>query len=127
MKVLVCGGRDFKDWGAMRAILDNLRGVEEIIHGDARGADELAGRWALFRDVPCREFPAKWERHGRSAGYRRNVEMADTQPDIVIAFPGGKGTAHMVELAHKRGVRVMDLRGTSEPAGREDVEELSLF
>jgi len=32
--------------------------------------------------------------------------LQEGQPHVVIAFPGGKGTAHMIDLATKAGVTV---------------------
>jgi hypothetical protein len=63
-----------------------------------------------------------WDKLGKSAGVLRNVGMIDGTwfpmsggpdiavhlvPDLVIAFPGGKGTAHAVKTAESRGIRVM--------------------
>jgi hypothetical protein len=53
--------------------------------------------------------PADWNKHGRSAGFRRNLEMAEMQPDVVLACPGGRGTANMVEIARSKGLRVVML------------------
>jgi len=45
-------------------------------------------------------FPADWGKYSKSAGYIRNKQMlAEGKPDLVVAFPGGKGTANMVKLA----------------------------
>ena len=75
-KVLVCGGRNYGDRETVQRTLDRIRPTE-IIHGAARGADTLAGEYALERDIPCRRFPADWRRHGRSAGFMRNRQMLD--------------------------------------------------
>ena len=76
VSVLVCGGRKFSGWPAMQQTLDRIR-PDVIIHGAAAGADSMAGRYARENDIECREFPAEWERYGRSAGYRRNQQMLD--------------------------------------------------
>jgi hypothetical protein len=79
-----------------------------IIEGGARGADKLARQWAEDRGVPVATYPAEWDRHGVSAGPIRNRQMLeDGKPDMVLAFPGGKGTANMVEQAHRAGVLVV--------------------
>lgn len=106
MKVLVCGGRDFKDYSKLELVLDGIRPTE-IIHGAARGADSLAGDYARSNGVLCREFPADWETYGRRAGYVRNTKMLEEgKPNLVVAFPGGKGTAMMVKIAKEAGVEV---------------------
>jgi hypothetical protein len=120
MRVLVCGGRDYGrvsdeiqaayDW------LDGLRGGLpegqniEIIHGCARGADSIAGSWASERGVPVHAFPADWNKHGRAAGPIRNRQMlVEGKPDLVVAFPGGRGTANMIAQAKAAGVEVMQV------------------
>lgn len=79
-----------------------------LIQGGARGADSAAHDWAVSRWVPQEEYPADWGKYGKRAGYIRNVEMLEKgKPDVVVAFPGGKGTAMMEDLASKRGVTVL--------------------
>ena len=42
-----------------------------------------------------------------AAGPKRNQQMLDeAKPDMVVAFPGGKGTAHMRQIAKAAGVPV---------------------
>lgn len=108
MKVLVCGSRGFNDLQLLEGVLDAL-GPTEIIHGDARGADRIAGAYAERLGIVCRRFPAAWETYGRRAGYVRNQQMLDEgQPDIVIAFWDGesKGTWNMIRLAEKSKIPV---------------------
>lgn len=111
VKLLVTGGRDFRDQGAVNRALDDLHAVRPVwrlVHGGARGADALGQRWASARDVTTVVYPARWSEHGRAAGPIRNQLMLDQQcPGLVIAFPGGRGTADMVERAKKAGVEVI--------------------
>ena len=101
-RVLVCGGNEFSDEQRMDEVLSRLNPAE-IIHGDAPGADRMAGAWARNHSIPEHRFPADWDAHGRRAGYIRNQQMLDEgEPDVVVGFPGGKGTVNMVSLA-KRG------------------------
>lgn len=109
-RVLVCGGREYADWRTMSDVLWGIHHdtrIAEIIHGGARGADEMATRWATLADVPLSVIRADWQRHGTAAGPIRNQEMLDRlRPDLVIAFPGGRGTADMVRRAEAAGVEV---------------------
>jgi len=102
-RALVCGGRDYNDRERVARILDaavERLGVKAIIHGCARGADFEAKRWAMLREFPAVEFRADWTRHRKAAGIIRNQQMLDEgKPDLVIAFPGGAGTADMVQRA----------------------------
>ncbi len=110
MRVLVCGGRDYRDDAAVFAALDRLhseRGVSCVLAGAASGADHLAAAWAKARAIDLREFPADWKAHGRAAGPLRNRRMlAEGRPDGVVAFPGGRGTADMVKAALDAGLKV---------------------
>jgi len=117
--VLVTGGRDFDDVRFIYATLDRIHarakhGVHALMHGAARGADRIAGMWARRHPgVLVWDFPADWETHGKRAGPIRNAEMvrhlasADAEDVLVIAFPGGKGTADMCRRATAAGLRVI--------------------
>lgn len=110
MRVLVCGGRDLEDYKYVERILNSYHffyGFSCLIHGGAYGADNLAGVWAQQHEIPMEVYPADWKQHGKAAGPIRNKQMLDEgKPDIVIAFPGGKGTANMVDQAHNAGIEV---------------------
>lgn len=131
-RILVCGGRDYgtkvvdeksvidtKQVEQLYRTLDNalkaatLAGRHFVlIHGGARGADTLSGLWATARQVKdVRVFKADWETHGRSAGPIRNQKMlTESEPHLIVAFRGGKGTAHMVSIGKKAGVPVYEVR-----------------
>lgn len=101
MRVLVCGGRNYNDQERVFFELDELKPTL-IIHGGASGADYLAAQYAKYRGVGVVEYRADWARHGRAAGPIRNQQMIDLgRPDVVVAFPGGRGTADMIERARK--------------------------
>jgi len=110
MKILICGGRDYADARALYAVLDLLqrrhRGID-IIVGDARGADMLALRWSEDRGVAATVCLADWKRYRRSAGHVRNQLMIDMRPDLVVAFPGGRGTADCISRARFNKIPVI--------------------
>lgn len=110
LRVLVCGGRDFGDGLMLDDALSRVRhhrGVSHLIHGGARGADALADVWARYHGVPRSVFFAQWHTHGKAAGPIRNQRMLDEgKLDLVVAFPGGRGTEDMVRRATEAGVRV---------------------
>jgi hypothetical protein len=111
-RVLVCGGRDFDDWAMLCTVLNALNPYPTVvIHGAARGADRMAGDWARANGLSWEAFPADWQRDGKAAGVIRNSRMlAEGKPDLVVAFPGGRGTADMVAKARKVGVPVIEAR-----------------
>lgn len=113
MRVLVCGGRDFVMTDHYAKIFHDIVGREKatvIIHGGARGADAEAGKLAWGRGLQVEVFHPDWSQ-GRKAGPLRNQRMLDEgKPDLVIAFPGQRGTADMVSRARKAGVPVREIK-----------------
>ncbi len=84
--------------------------IVEIISGMATGADSAAVDWAITNWLKVHEFPADWNKHGKAAGPIRNQQMLDEgKPDLVVAFPGGNGTADMVRRAKKAGIEVIEV------------------
>lgn len=113
-RVLVCGGRDFVDAKRVWSVLDHYLTLGDdfkcLIHGAARGADSLAGEWAIARSVPVLAFPADWTTHGNSAGPIRNAQMLrEGAPTLVIAFPGGSGTRDMVSRSKRAQLPVLEI------------------
>jgi hypothetical protein len=107
MKVAVIGSRDFDDYAYLSAVLDctrNLPGIDLISSGGARGADRLAEKYGKQHDIPTKIFPAEWDKYGKSAGYRRNIDIV-SEAEMVIAFWDGqsKGTKNSIDLAKKQG------------------------
>jgi YspA, cpYpsA-related SLOG family len=88
-----------------------------LVAGGARGADTLADEWAKAQGIACQIFMADWEGLGRKAGPIRNQRMLDEgKPDLVIAFPGGRGTADMVRRAREAGVETIEVGEREGPA-----------
>lgn len=126
MRILVCGGRDFYDWNLLKETLDNTFWYDNtnddfvLIEGGAIGADFLSKAWlsTVYKrqyledniDKHLKEFPADWKTHGKAAGPIRNQQMLDEgKPDLVVAFPGGTGTADMIRRARKAGIEVKEI------------------
>lgn len=114
MKILVCGGRDFGNtadeyYFIFNRLDESVTPEDVIISGLATGADTVAVEWARMGGNRVETYPANWERDGNSAGPQRNQRMIDIgKPDIVYAFPGGKGTRDMVTRAKKHNIPVME-------------------
>lgn len=113
-RILVCGGRDYDNKEYLFSVLDKAntrwRNIV-IIHGAATGADELAAEWSIERQVDVECYPANWKQYGKRAGFIRNSQMLNEgHPDLVIAFPGGNGTAMMVKLAKAANISVIEIK-----------------
>lgn len=79
----------------------------EIVSGTARGADELGERYAAERGLPVKRFPADWDQYGRSAGYKRNAQMAEYADAAVIFWDEiSRGSKHMIDLAKEKELPV---------------------
>jgi len=110
-RILVCGSRDWNNFELIRGRLEKFPKDSIVIHGGCRGADIISGMIAkdLGMEVLC--FPAEWEKHGRSAGPKRNRRMLEEGvPSLVLAFhndvASSKGTADMIKRARSKGVPV---------------------
>lgn len=110
-RLIVAGGRDFNNYNGLAASLDfllkNVNDSIEVVCGMSRGADRLGEQYAKERGYRVKYMPADWDTHGKSAGYKRNVAMAECA-DALVAFWDGKspGTKHMIETAKEKGLDV---------------------
>lgn len=129
MRVLVCGGRRFGWHELEESWTEDQRKNEErnfvdrtltefhsvhpfslLMQGGASGVDSIAQWWATERGIKTKTYFANWN-EGKSAGPRRNARMLEEgKPDVVIAFPGGVGTADMVSKAREAGVLVLEVQ-----------------
>lgn len=112
IRVLVCGGRNFTAEAFIERKLLNILGarpkVDLFITGGAKGADQCADHVAEIHGVQRVIVPANWVGRDRAAGMERNKLMLDLfKPDLVIAFPGGAGTAGMVRIAQAAGIETI--------------------
>jgi hypothetical protein len=112
MKVIIAGSRTFNDYELLKRVCnETLTTITEIVSGTANGADKLGERYAKEKGYSIKQFPADWNKHGKSAGYIRNKQMAE-YADALIAFWDGKskGTKHMIDLAkyHKIKVKIIN-------------------
>ena len=112
MKVIIAGGRDFCNKvmlvDALGHFLKEYGEITEVVCGMADGADTLGRLWAEFMQIPVKEFPADWSKHGKAAGPIRNKQMAE-YADVLIAFWDGKskGTKDMIDQAMTKKLMVV--------------------
>ena len=123
MRVLVCGGRNYNNVNKVFEILDGIDNgtatipgdkdgeiITTIISGCAKGADTHGISYAQQHNLRLEKYPANWNKHGRAAGPIRNKQMIDEgKPDLVVAFPGGRGTANMCKQARDNDITVMEI------------------
>jgi hypothetical protein len=109
LKLCVTGSRDCGGLidatlaTALDGVLADRPPVAELIHGDARGVDRMAGRWAHAKQVPVRIYrPKSFKR--RECYLERDAKMVE-DADVVVAFWNGSstGTAYTMQAARKAG------------------------
>lgn len=108
-RVCVTGGREFDNipfTAEALALFERTIGpIGLLAHGDARGLDRTAARLSKLALKDTRAFPADWDRYGDAAGAIRNGEMLEEfQPEVLLVFPGGTGTADCTRKARKMGI-----------------------
>jgi hypothetical protein len=121
-RVLVCGGRDYGNRERLFRVLDEALQVATasgktftLVHGGAKGADTLADVWATERKIAdeggmVRVYAADWNTHGRKAGPIRNkLMLTESKPHVIVAFKGGRGTAHMMSISREAGTPVLEI------------------
>jgi predicted Rossmann-fold nucleotide-binding protein len=128
MLVVVTGGRNYANMQMITDVLDFVHRAEPItglINGLANGADSLCRKWAVNNNVTPMDFPAKWEdihvmgavirnrrdgtKYNVVAGFQRNQAMVDAGAQMVVAFPGGNGTADMMARCEKAKLLLLQI------------------
>lgn len=107
-RIVVAGCRDYENYQEAKAYIDfcisKIRKNYTLIFvsGGCRGADMLGERYAKENGFQIERYIADWEKHGKSAGPKRNMQMAEIA-DYVICFWDGKskGTLSMINCAKK--------------------------
>ena len=105
MKVAVIGSRGLKVNNLEHYLPD---GVSEIISGGAKGVDTSAREYALSHGIKLTEFLPEYEKYGRSAPLKRNIQIIEAA-DVVLAFWDGssRGTKYVIDNCNKRNIPVI--------------------
>ena len=109
MKIVIAGSRSFHDYQLLcQTLAPDKSRITQVLTGGARGADQLGFRWALQHHIRSRCFAPDWERFGKTAGVRRNHQMAQAG-DVLVAFHtnNSPGTAHMIACMRALGKPVV--------------------
>ena len=114
MKVIVAGGRDFKDYDLLKSTLDGFQqeygNITEVVSGTAKGVDKLGEKYANENNIPIKRFVPDWQGLGKKAGHVRNRQMGDYAKEhggMLVAFwdKQSRGTKGMIEYAKKIGLK----------------------
>lgn len=110
MKLIIAGSRTITDYDALKSAMEYMQSVHlnslkitEIIHGGAKGVDEMAGHYAKENGLKCTVFPAEWKRYGKAAGMIRNREMLEYGDALLALWDGqSRGTLDIILKAENR-------------------------
>lgn len=110
MKLAIVGSRNFNDYDLMCDFIDSkfdLRDIDTVVSGGAKGADALAEKFANQFNFNLVVHKPDWNKYGRAAGPKRN-QLIIEDADAVVAFPSSdsKGTLNSMNLAKKMGKRL---------------------
>lgn len=112
---IICGSRNGVNQDHFNSVVNEIEVGSIIIAGGALGVDTQAKDFAINNGMVFMEFPADWNKYGRSAGPKRNLVMANILKGFegkgyeceVIAFSGGAGTDNMIKTASELGLKVI--------------------
>lgn len=112
-KVIIAGSRGFSNYKLLKETCNNVLREKKkthniiVISGHARGADTLGEKYATDEGLDLEIYPADWKKYGKSAGFKRNEQMAEIA-DGLIAFWDCKshGTKHMIDIASEKGLKI---------------------
>lgn len=107
MKLIIAGSRTVTATPEeIKALVEhyNLKPTE-IVSGTAHGMDRCGEDFAHKFGIPVAEFPADWDRYGKSAGHRRNSQMAEYGDALLLIWdgqsPGSKGMKNVMTTLGK--------------------------
>jgi hypothetical protein len=112
MKTVIAGSRTIKDARLLEsAIKKSGFKISEVVCGAAKGVDTLGSEWAVRNKIPVKVFKPDWDTHGKSAGPRRNRQMAEYAEALIALWDGhSRGTKSMIDYANKNNLEVFILK-----------------
>lgn len=102
-RCIIAGSRHIDNYKLVKHfIIQSKIKIDEIVCGEARGVDSCGKRYGIENNIPVTSFPAQWDKYGKSAGYRRNEEMAKYASHLILIWDSvSKGSGHMLDIARK--------------------------
>ena len=116
-RVIILVSKNYNDYDQLKGACDHyLKNKLEnpevnviVMSGSGGGADRLGEQYAKERELELEVYPANWDRYGKSAGYKRNVQMADVGNALIAfrsSYSDNRGTDIMIDLARKKHLLV---------------------
>lgn len=100
MKVAVIGSRGISGCDLSLYLPEE---TQEIVSGGARGIDRCAREYAISKGLKLTEFLPEYDKYGRGAPLRRNIQIID-YADMVLAFWDGtsRGTKFVIDKCREK-------------------------
>jgi hypothetical protein len=113
MKLVIAGSRhldvprEFIDWCTDQFPMEK---ITEVVSGTAKGVDSSGESFTdLYSNIKLKQFPADWDKYGKTAGHIRNKEMAEYGDALLLIWDGeSKGSANMKFQMEKLGKPVYE-------------------
>lgn len=104
MKVAVIGSRELTINGLEKYLPPE---TTEIVSGGAKGVDTCAENYAKQKNIKIKIFLPEYEKYGKSAPLKRNIQIID-YADTVVAFWNGKsrGTKYVIDKCKEKGKKI---------------------
>ena len=103
IRVVVTGGRDYRDldraWSELAWLHDRFVVGRLCEGGCPTGADKHARAWRSLEGIAGKSYPADWSQGPSGGPIRNGVMLAAEVPDLVLAFPGDRGTKDCIRQA----------------------------
>ncbi len=116
-RILICGSREWHDMSTIYRRVEQFSRDTIVIHGGAKGADQIAGQAAKAHGLHQAVVYPMWDLYGNSAGHKRNAAMLALEPSLVIAFSlGTNGTQGTIDRARKLGIPVEVIGSEVQPS-----------
>jgi hypothetical protein len=108
MKTIIAGTRTINSYELVRVAIHSSKfKITEVVSGGCYGVDTIGEEWARENNIPVKVFPADWNKYGKSAGPRRNEQMANYADALILIWDGdSRGSRSMLNLAYERNLAV---------------------
>ncbi|MEM8893099.1 MAG: SLOG family protein [Bacteroidota bacterium] len=83
VKLSVIGAKDFDDYKMLADEL-NKESIDVLVTGGKQGADLLAHEYCLDHEIPMQVILPEYDRHGKSANYKRNLQIIEQSNRIIV-------------------------------------------
>lgn len=118
MKLIIAGSRTvFASPEEIQGLVEhyNIKPTE-IVSGTAAGMDRCGEAYVKAANLKLAKFPADWDKFGKSAGHKRNAQMAEYADALLLIWDGqSKGSAGMGNIMRIKGKPVFEVTVEPEP------------